>query len=169
MKTAPFFLVFFVLLAGCSSIKVQTNYDDTVDFAPYKTFAFHDESIQVEGTLASRVAVVGAIKDELENELTSDGYQESKDSPDFLVAFHASVIDPVTANYNPGRYSAWGSSATMIQTVSEGSLIVDIIDAGSNELVWRGTATGAVERGSDKASEKIHDAVHKIMTKFPPR
>ncbi len=169
MKTAPFFLVFFVFLAGCSSIKVQTNYDDTVDFAPYKTFAFHEESIQVEGTLASRVAVVRAIKDEIENELTSDGYQESKDSPDFLVAFHASVIDPVSVNYNPGRYSAWGSGASMIQTVSEGTLIVDIIDAGSNELVWRGTASGAVERGSDKASEKIHDAVHKIMAKFPPR
>ena len=57
----------------------------------------------------------------------------------------------------------------MIQTVSEGTLIVDIIDADSNELIWRGTATGTVERGSDKASEKIHGAVYKIMTKFPPR
>ena len=169
MKTVPFFLLVFVLLAGCSSIKVQTNYDDAVDFAPYKTFAFHEKSIQVEGTASSRVAVARAIKDEIENELTSDGYQKSKDSPDFLVVFHASVIDPVSANYNPGRYSAWGKGASMIQTVSEGTLIVDIIDAGSNELVWRGTASGAIERGSDKASEKIHDAVHKIMAKFPPR
>ena len=169
MKTAPFFLVFFVLLAGCSSIKVQTNYDDTVDFAPYKTFAFHDESIEIEGTSAPRVAVARVIKDELEAELISDGYQESRDNPDFLVAFHASVIDPASADYNPGRYSAWGQGATMIKIVSEGTLIVDIIDASSNELVWRGTATAAVERGSDKASEKIHDAVHKIMAKFPPR
>ena len=103
MKTASFFLLVFVLLAGCSSIKVEHNYDDAVDFAPYKTFAFHEESIEVEGTAASRVAVVRAIKDEIENELTSDGYQESKDSPDFFVAFHASVIDPVSVNYNPGR------------------------------------------------------------------
>lgn len=169
MKTAPFFFLVFVLLAGCSSIKVQTNYDDAVDFAPYKTFAFHEESIEVEGTAASRAAVVHAIKDEIENELTSGGYQGSKDSPDFLVAFHASVIDPVSANYSPGRYSAWGKGSSMVQTVSEGTLIIDIVDAGSNELVWRGTASGAVERGSDKAAEKIHDAVHKIMAKFPPR
>ncbi len=163
MKTAPFFLIVFVLLAGCSSIKVEHNYDDTIDF--------HEAETQVEGTLAPRVAVARVVKDEIENELIADGYRKATDNPDFLVAFHVSVIDPVSASYNPGRYSAWGQGAPMIKTVSVGTLVVDIIDAGSNELVWRGTASGGVERGgdSDKAAEKIHDAVHKIMAKFPPR
>jgi len=171
MKTAPFFLVVFVLLAGCSSIKVEHNYDDTVDFAPYQTYAFHDEETQVEGTLAPRVAVARAVKDEIDSELSADGYRKVTDNPDFLVAFHVSVIDPVSASYNPGRYTAWGQGSSMITTVSEGTLIVDIIDAESNELVWRGTASGGVERGgdSDKAAKKIHDAVHKVMAKFPPR
>jgi hypothetical protein len=63
-----------------------------------------------------------------------------------------------------------GTSSTYVNEWDEGTLLVDIIDAGRNELVWRGTATGTVEPELTPAESqaRLDDAAAKLLQTFPP-
>ena len=52
----------------------------------------------------------------------------------------------------------------------EGTLMIDIINAAKNELVWRGSATDIVDPdlSPEKKTQKINNAVARILEKFPP-
>jgi hypothetical protein len=47
-----------------------------------------------------------------------------------------------------------------------GTLLIDVIDAHTNELIWRGTASGIVDPG--KTAEQIQDVVARMLVNFPP-
>ena len=58
-------------------------------------------------------------------------------------------------------------------TVSEipvGTLIIDLVDAGKKQLVWRGTASKTLEPdASPETKEKnINEAVQKMFANYPP-
>ena len=73
-------------------------------------------------------------------------------------------------------YGGWGyggagmgSSTTMVSTFVEGTLIVDLFDAGTKKLVWRGIATDTISDNPAKNAEKIQNAAKKMFEKkFPP-
>jgi len=54
---------------------------------------------------------------------------------------------------------------------TEGSLIIDLVDAQTKALVWRGTGTGVVEkvqRTPEEMQERADKIIKKIMESFPP-
>ena len=57
-----------------------------------------------------------------------------------------------------------------VQSYTEGTLIVDMIDKERNELVWRGEATKAVSETTDqsKVQERIRKVVDKLLEAYPP-
>ena len=52
-----------------------------------------------------------------------------------------------------------------------GSLLIDVIDAASQKLVWRGTAAGEVDPGltSKQRDERTKAIVQSILSHFPPK
>ena len=62
-----------------------------------------------------------------------------------------------------------GSSTTTVSTFVEGTLIVDLFDASTKKLVWRGIATDTLSDTPAKNAEKIQKATKKMFEKkFPP-
>ena len=53
----------------------------------------------------------------------------------------------------------------------EGTLILDVVDASSNKLAWRGTAQAELSEKSDakKSQKLINEAVDEMLEKFPPK
>ena len=49
-----------------------------------------------------------------------------------------------------------------------GTLVVDLVDADSGRLVWRGTATDTIVHSQEKKAKKIRKAAVKLFKKFPP-
>lgn len=82
--------------------------------------------------------------------------------------------------YGGGWYSPWwGPSITVgystapsytVDHTKEGTLIIDIVEAEKNELVWRGSASKAVEgfKGAEESFEMIRNVVTQIMANYPP-
>jgi hypothetical protein len=60
------------------------------------------------------------------------------------------------------------SSAT-VHEIPVGTLIIDLVDASSNKLVWRGTGTDVVSTKPEKNAEKINKIVPKIFKNYPPK
>jgi len=62
-----------------------------------------------------------------------------------------------------------GCSAAAVR-LTEGTLVIDIVDKAKKELIWRGLGTGVVQNYSDheKLQASIDEYVRKILNNFPP-
>ncbi len=79
--------------------------------------------------------------------------------------FHRSFFGYGGYGYPYGGYGGYGGYGT---TYTEGTLVIDIIDAKTDELVWRGAAVSTIDDTTYDAKE-INKAVEKILEEFPPR
>ena len=115
-------------------------------------------------------------------ELEARGYQKG-DNPDLLVNFNVQTKDKIKTTttpsgpayggyygYRSGYYGTWGGYDTQVTQYTEGTLTVDVIDAGRKQLAWDGTAVGRVH---EEARKNLQPAVDKVITqifeKFPSR
>jgi hypothetical protein len=65
--------------------------------------------------------------------------------------------------YAPFPYGYWNGYN---RTYTEGTLIIDAIDAETNQLIWRGSISGAIDN-PENLHKKVMKAVEIIFRKFP--
>lgn len=171
---APAFLLVLLTLAGCASMRVDTEYDASTSFDAYRTFAWMERPDAVRDNLTDYGQIAQRIERAVERELAADGYALVGEAPDFYVVYHAGVETQVstatigTWGYRRPRWHTGPVYADVeVTTYQEGTLILDIVDAEKNELVWRGTAVDAVG-DADRAARKAEEAVQAMLAEFPP-
>jgi len=66
----------------------------------------------------------------------------------------------------------WGggfsTATTTEETYTVGTLVIDLFDANTKTIVWRGSASGTVSSKSDKNIKKLNQAIRKMFDQFPP-
>ena len=158
---------------SCATIKVSSDYDNTAKFSEYKTYAFTPESQQLQLDDLNKNRIITAV----ENEMSLKGFTKS-DKPDILIDLKLTAETKETATVNStggyGRYGWRGgySSATVnYDSYKEGTLIVDMVDAVKQQLVWEGRGVGTVnpDASAEKRVANINNAVKMIFTKYPPK
>lgn len=171
MKTLILPLFALLLFASCSSVQVASDYDTTVNFNNYNSYAFFKPGVdKAEISDLDKKRILRA----LDAEMSLKGMQKSS-NPDLLISFFTKAKERVNVyqnHYGWGRPWGWGwghlgSGATVSKT-TEGTLYVDIIDAKTNELVWQGIGTAPLERTMEKKEQRIKEIVKKILEKYPP-
>lgn len=174
MKTLNFLpLLLLVLVSSCSSVSVNSDYDKNVDFAPYKTFAFHKAGVdKADISDLDKKRILRSI-DEV---MTTKGFAKN-DNPDLLIAFFTKEREQVdVSQYNAGWGYGWGfgwnpyvwGGRTSVSSYTEGTLYIDIIDAKKKELIWQGEGKGVLTKDTNKKDEKIKEFVSKILEQYPP-
>ncbi|WP_348811673.1 DUF4136 domain-containing protein [Flavobacterium maritimum] len=173
-----FFSIIFILNSCSPSLSVTTDYDRSADFSKYKTFAFYDLADK-SGSLSdlNRNRIINAVKTEMKNK----GFTETSSNPDVMVNVTTVLVNKqsVTADTNTYGYGGyyrpyrWGGSYSGTTTYNvynykDGSLIIDIIDAEKNQLVWQGTGNKEIDKPSSNPDQTISEAVAKIMSSYPP-
>jgi hypothetical protein len=166
-----FSLLFILLLASCSSIRVNTDYDKKVDFTPYKTYAFYKTGIdKVEISDLDKKRILRSI-DEV---MATKGFTKSE-TPDLLVNINAKAEKNVNVNqFYAGYGYGWGFGwnpywgNTSISSSTDGILTIDLIDAKKKELIWQGEGTGYLTKDTDKKDENIKCFVTQILAQYPP-
>ena len=124
------------------------------------------------------------LRNDLVQALESKGYASNRESPDFVVAYYAGTKEKMDTTYwNPDpawRYAyrgyrygwAWpwyGYAAPImqVQEYTEGSVVVDVIDPKSRELLWRGQGVARVSDNPTTYGKEIAKTVDAIIKKFP--
>lgn len=172
LKLIPFFLL--LILTSCSSVTVYSDYDKTVDFAPYKTYAYFKPGIdKVEISDLDKRRILRAIDDQMQ----AKGFTKS-DNPDLLINIFTKSREQVDVNqFSAGWGYGWGwgwnpymmyGNQTTVSTSTEGTLYIDLIDAKKKEMIWQGEGIGTLTRNIDKKDEKIAEFVGKILAQYPP-
>jgi len=178
-------------LAGCSSMKVHSDWNSDFDFTGLGAWAWSDEAHKSEGDVLIETDTLfrDRVKRAVEEQLSAKGHRlVDRAASDFRVSFFLVVEDKVdvsTVNNHygygygpggPGYHTGWGygpggfGSQTVVDQYKEGSLILDVTHGEPSQLVWRGSATARLAKKTtpEKSQERINEAVTKILERFPP-
>lgn len=168
-------LLWLLLLpvTGCTpALVVHQNFNPTANFGQYRTYRWHSANISgLDQQIGNRELVERSVKIAVESELVKRGMGPDTASPDLLIAYYVSVgadQEGVTTNPSSLNYGFSGIPGFRDDNnYREGTLIIDLIEAGTNELVWRGWAEAEVD--ADNLTEsKIIRVVVNILSQYPP-
>ena len=151
-------------------VDVKVDFDPTVDFSNRKTFSW------MEGTPVEDPEIEARIHAAIERELIPLGMKEVREDPDVFLVTHASLdaetlIEVTNHDYWVG-YRGWKRPIAVSEeswTAETGMLIVDLVDASSNTLIWRGIATGNVAKTDEKRDRKLDKTMAQLFGNFPPK
>ena len=180
IKKPLFVLILLVLcLSSATSsfaIDVKIDFDRTTDFGRYKTFCW-----QKVGT--RNPLWIERIRAAVRSALTAKGWSQAESGSACDIAVVAMEIkrnhDTVNTFYDDvgGGWGGWGwrgfggdgfgESTKTTETYQTGTLIVDLFDAKSKNLVWRGSATDTLSKNSDNIIKKLKSPVQKLFEQFP--
>jgi hypothetical protein len=163
------------LLVGCSpGIHVYNDFDPDYNLWSYKTFDW-GQKIDIEtgrDPLHYNELNDKRIKSAVRSQLSSRGFSLADANPDLVLHYHIIVKDKSVLATEPYGYnysSYWTRMETNIYSYREGTLILDLMDSKTSNLIWRGWAVSPLN-GPYKPEEienLINTAVAKIFTKFP--
>jgi len=160
-------------LAGCSSLRVHSDWNTTVDFTKYKTFDLQHDSMPLSALAQERVRTA------ISNTLTSKGLTRDAHDPELRVIWRVNLSSKTEyATVQTGGYAygpAWGGwggyGATALPAQTEvplGALTIAIIDTKLNHLVWRGEADARLDEGQSNP-ELLQQALQQMFAQFPTK
>jgi Domain of unknown function (DUF4136) len=156
-------LALAVLTAGVVYAQhVTTDSDPAAPFATYKTYAW------TPGTASAISLTEQRIHDGVNAQLQGKGMTQVDSNPNVFVATH--VTTKTVPQIIADGFGPWGFGGGMatVQTYTEGSLIVDLYDATTRKMVWRGVATATVSSSPEKNASKIDKSLMKMFERYPP-
>ena len=157
------------LLIGCSPIHVSFEYQKSRDYSVYKNYAWLTENVlvDVEDGLLMLDMPGNGFMTHVDDGLRKKGYKIDPHNPQFLILVHMGLKENVTVtdkSYGKGKIKI------EVESHPEGSVFLDVIDAESFDLVWRGTAVKEADNNPTEKSVKknIKKALDMLVAEFPP-
>ena len=149
---------------------VSTNSMPGVDFSKYHTYKW----VSIEGASYPNQIVDAQIKQSIDGQLSSKGLTKvDGDKADLLVGYQTSIQQERQWNaYGTGGMRWGGGMATAQQsTISIGTLVLDMYDPTSKQLVWTGRASKTLNANANqqKKQKDLDNAMKKLLKNFPPK
>jgi hypothetical protein len=171
LRTLAAALVFALTGAVAFAQDVTFDFDRTADFSRYRTYAW------VRGTEVpdqfNHARIVAALGDQLASRRMVR--VDAAARPDVFVAYHAVLGTEVEVS---GFSNGWGgyrfgpgvSRTVRAQEILVGTLVVDIVDARTRTIVWRGIAEKEIDVKAkpEKRERNIHRAAVRLFAHYPP-
>jgi len=178
-------IVAIAALAACAAPQpeIRSDFDRNVDFSAFRTYnimltAGQNTTGDGYGTLVGQ-----RIRAAVEREMESRGYVKDQ-APDLLVNFTLTVqsVQKVTQvpsqnaprayYYRGGYYRTWNTYSydTWVREYDEGTLLIDIVDAQRQQLVWEAAGTGRLKGDlSTDIEARANRAVALLFERYPFR
>ncbi|HTZ48044.1 MAG TPA: DUF4136 domain-containing protein [Verrucomicrobiae bacterium] len=172
-----YFLAAVLLLASPQFLKtnqdVSVTFDHEAQFAKYKTYKW--VPVQVAQHLDDLTAdqLIGTFNAELEKK----GLKKLEDKPDLYIAYQVaqgnekklSQFD-LGATYGSGAGGTAASGGASTTIVHSGLLVLDIYDAATKKLIWRGVVSNVIapDAKPDKKQKQMDSGVQKLLKDYPP-
>ena len=168
MKSFVSLFSIIFILNSCSSVKVFSDYDSTVDFNKYSTFAFSKQ--EIEKINISDIDKKRILKS-IEEIMKSKGYSFSS-NPDLIINISTKSREDIYINqtyksFNYGWYGFPYDQNYRPYTRTTGLLYIDIIDSKNGSLIWNASGSGSLYSGKLSRDELISNFVNKVLESYP--
>lgn len=150
---------------------VTTNSMPGADFTKYHTYKW----VTIEGASHPNQIVDAQIKASIDSQLGARGLTKTQsDKADLYIDYQVSVSQQRQWNaYGTGmgfRFGGGMATATS-STMDIGTLVLDMYDPSSKQLVWTGRATKTIDpsNSQEKKQKNLDKAMQKLLKNFPPK
>src|SRR5271157_622830 len=145
--------------------QVSVNYNHQASFSQYHTYAWGSNNTnQIRNSILAQVA-----QQDINAAMRGKGLQMVQESqnPDLILTANGGLRQQTS-------WSAWGmrgigggmGGISPEQNV-EATMIVDLYDAKTQSLVWRGIAQNTLNNNGNKNQEMVQKAVTKMFKQWP--
>lgn len=160
------------LLVGILSLAqdVTTNSMPGVDFSKYQTYKW----VPIDGAVQPNQIVDAQIKQSIDSQLAAKGLTKTDgDKADLLIGYQISITQEKQWNaYGTGGMRWGGGMATAQQsTISTGTLVLDMYDPSTKQLVWTGRVSKTLDPSANegKKQKNLDKAMEKLLKNYPPK
>jgi hypothetical protein len=171
----------FVLAVAVFGQDVRYNFASSQDFSKYRTYkwvVFKDADQlnqladeQLKSAVSAELGKKGLTPTNDENADLYIGYQAALGQERQFTTFNSGW------GYGPGWGYGWyrggggGISTTTSSTIQVGQIDLDMYDPAAKKLVWRGTASKALDSKAkpQKQQKNLNKAVAKLLKNYPPK
>ena len=162
------------LLAGsCAPVRVNSYVGRDLDLRRYHTYAWAPPDTFSTGDprLDNNTFFSERVQRAVDGHLRQKGFEAAAGAqPDFVVHYHARVEQRLdSTELRPGEPRCQTGDCRPF-VYDAGTLLIDIVDPRSNQLLWRGWAERGLEGVVDDQTwmdATVDDAVRRIMERFP--
>lgn len=149
---------------------VRSNYMPGTDFSKYHNYKW----VMVEGSEQPNQIVDAQIKQAVDSQLSTKGLTKvDSDQANLFVAYQIAVNQEKQWNaYGTGGIRFGGGMGTATQsTINIGTLVLDMYDPATKQLVWTGSATKTMDPSSnqEKNQKNLDKSMQKLLKNFPPK
>jgi len=162
-----------LLAAGCASMRVGTYVSRGTDFSRYQTYAWAPaDALPIgDARLEHNPMFMDYLQGAVERGLRRHDLLLVPGSahPDLLVHFHGSVRQVFDVAAASGGHEQGVSEDLQVVDYDEGTLVVDMVDTRTHQLVWRGWAIDSLNgilSSQDRMEQKLNEAVVKMLAGF---
>jgi Domain of unknown function (DUF4136) len=167
MKTKFVLCATLLCIASAFAVgqQVSVNYNHGQDFTQFHTYAWGSNNAnQIQNSILAQVA-----QQNIDSALQGKGLQKVQESekPDLIVTANGGMKQQTS-------YTAWGmrgigggmGGITPQQNI-EATLIVDLYNAKTQSLVWRGIGQDTLSNNGNKNQQIVEKAVQKMFKQYP--
>jgi hypothetical protein len=178
MKKTMLLLLLFIAATGyAASLTVNSDYDTAANFDALKTFDW----MPATGNAAGDELLVKKIRNAVDTQLQAKGRSKVADNPDFLIGMElsgktisgGSTAVGVSVGIPVGRMGrvSVGGGKSKTSEKKQGTLVMNFVDAKTKSLIWRSTATDAVDPSAsvEEKQKKINEVIAAMLAQFPPK
>jgi len=146
---------------------VRYNFMPGADFSKYRTYKWVNT-----GDAHPDQIMDAQIKQAVDSQLASKGMTKTDDDKADLYIGYQTTVNQET------QWDAWGSRAFGMgrgswtsSTISVGTLVLDMYDPGTKQLVWTGSATKTIDPSSnhEKNMKNLDKSMAKLLKNYPPK
>ena len=165
-----------LMVSGCAArMSASSHVERARDFSVYRTYQWGSPDAlptgdpRLDNDPFFRDHMMGAI----EKQLAARGLQFAESgSAELLIHYHANVVERIDVNGidSANGYCGPGDCPASVVRYEAGTIVLDVIDAASNRLIWRGwvqTNMRGVIGNRAGLSEVVDEAAARILQRFP--
>jgi len=159
------------LLAGCATTQVSSFLERGIDISRYRAYAWGPPDMLATGDprLDSNPFFQTRVQAEVDRRLAAQGFEKTDAAAaDLLVHYHVSVTQRIDVNSVDQQYGYCNDCRPDLYDA--GTLTLDLVDARTNRLAWRGWAARSFDGVLDRQEwmeQQIDRAVARILDQLP--
>jgi hypothetical protein len=164
-------IVAVALATAAEAQTISYDFDRSAPFDNFRTYAW------VPGTPVPEPLVHQRILNAIDSQLARKGVTKVTSNADVLVAYHTAfdrnlqITGFGSGGWGGYRFAGTRSGSARAEEIVVGTLIIDIIDARTKTIVWRGSATKDIDVNAspDKRDRNIVKTTEKVFKHYPPK
>ncbi len=164
--------VFILAVGAVVFADTKTDYDRSADFAKFQTYDF--KAPRAGNGIVANSLVLSRIQAAVREQLGTKGLRQDTAKPDLFVVAHVAAKEVRDVDYLPplGGWRNWGwmGPDVIVNEYVKGTIILDLVDSKSNQLVWRGVTTDTASDLLDVQSAKnVEKMIKDSLKDYPPK